>query len=98
MGSFDGAEICELVGLSIQSNLENIPPKTNFGLYQDDGVILLRNINGSKWEKKKQTIIEIFKGIGFSNDIQANLKEVDFLDVTLNPLNGTYKKSSIQET
>ena len=41
--------------------------------------------------KKKKTIIKIFKGIGFSNDIQANLKEVDFLDVTLNPLNGTYR-------
>ena len=30
MGSF-GAEICELLGLQIQSNLENILPKTNFG-------------------------------------------------------------------
>ena len=29
----DGAEICELAGLYIQSNLENILPKTNFGLY-----------------------------------------------------------------
>ena len=29
MGCFDGAEICELVGLYIQSNLENILPKTN---------------------------------------------------------------------
>ena len=36
MGSFDGAEMCELVGLYIQSNLENILPKTNFGLYRDD--------------------------------------------------------------
>ena len=35
MGSFDGAEICELVGLNIQSNLENILPKTSFGLYRD---------------------------------------------------------------
>ena len=31
MGSFDGAEICDLVGLNIQSNLENILPTTNFG-------------------------------------------------------------------
>ena len=46
MGSFDGAEICELVGLYIQSNLENILPKSNFGLYRDDGLILLRNLNG----------------------------------------------------
>ena len=35
MESFDGAEKCELVGLYIQPNLENILPKTNFGL-QDD--------------------------------------------------------------
>ena len=33
-------------------------------------------------DKKRKTIIEIFKGIGFSIDIQTNLKEVDFLDVT----------------
>ena len=47
MGSFDGAEICELVGLIlyIQSNQENILSKTNFGLYRDDGLILLRNRN-----------------------------------------------------
>ena len=45
MCSFDGVEVCELVGLHIQPNLENILPKTNFGLYRDDGSILLRNLN-----------------------------------------------------
>ena len=33
MGSFDGAEICELVRLYIHSKLEKILPKSNFGLY-----------------------------------------------------------------
>ena len=95
MGSFDGAEISKLVGLYIQSNLENILPKTNFGLYRDDGLILLRNLNGQQMDKKRKAIIKIFKDIGFSIDIQTNLKEVDFLDVTLNLQNGThhpYKK------
>ena len=32
MGSFDGAEICELVGIYIQLRLEEILPKLNFGL------------------------------------------------------------------
>ena len=41
--------------------------------------------------KKRKTIIKIFKEIGFSIDIQTNLKEVDFLDVTLNLQNGTYR-------
>ena len=40
MGSIDGAEICEFVGLYIQWNLENILPKTNFGLYRDEELIL----------------------------------------------------------
>ena len=90
MDSFDGAEICEIVGFYIQSNLENILPKTNFGLYRDNGLILLRNLNGQQMDKKRKTIIKIFKDIGFSIDIQTNLKEVDFLDVTLNLQNGTY--------
>ena len=90
MGSFDGTEICELVRLYIQSNLENILPKINFGLYRGDGIILLRNLNGQKMDKKRKTTINFFKDIGFSIDIQTNLKEEDFLDVTLNLQNGTY--------
>ena len=35
-GNFHGAEICELVGLYIQSNLEYILPKTIFGLCRDN--------------------------------------------------------------
>ena len=46
MGSFDGAEVCELGGLYMQSKLEQILPKSNFGLYRDDGLALLRTLNG----------------------------------------------------
>ena len=91
MGSFDGVQICELVGLYIQSNLEKILPKTNFGLYRNDGLILLRKLNGQQMDKKGKAIIKISKDIGLSIDIQTNLKEVDFLDVTLNLQNGTYR-------
>ena len=91
MGSLDGTVICELVGPYIQPKLENILPKTNFGLYQDDGLILVRNVNGQQMDKKRKTIIKIFKDIAFSIDIQTNLKEVDFLDVTLSQQNGTYR-------
>ena len=45
MGSFDGTEIYELVGLYIQSKLEKIFPKSKFGLHRDDGLALLRNLN-----------------------------------------------------
>ena len=90
MGSFDGAEICELVGLYIQSKLEKILPKSNFGLYQDNWLGLLRNLNRQQTGKVRKNIIRVFKDIGFSLEIETNLKEVDFLDVSLNLQNGTY--------
>ena len=83
MGSFDGAEICELVGLYIQSKLGKILPKSNFGLYRDDGLALLRNFKGQETVKVRKNIIGVFKDIGFSLDIETNLKQVDFLDVSL---------------
>ena len=84
MGSFDGAEECELVWLYIQSNIENIRPRTNLRLQRDDGLILLRKLNGQQMDKKRKAIIKIFKYISFSTEISTNLKEVDFPDVTLN--------------
>ena len=61
MPSYDSAEISELIELYIQSNLEIIFPKTNYGLYQDDGLILLRNLNDQQMEKKTKTNITVFK-------------------------------------
>ena len=40
MGSFDGAEICELVGIHVLSLLSNKLHKQSTGLYRDDGLVL----------------------------------------------------------
>ena len=61
MGSFDGAEICEQVGLYIQSKLEKILPKANFVLYRDDGLALLRNLNGQQTDKFRKTSLDYLK-------------------------------------
>ena len=45
MGSYDGTEPCELTGIYIQSLLERILEKGQMGLNQDDGPLILRNIN-----------------------------------------------------
>ena len=37
-----------MCGLYIQSKLEKVPPKSNFGLYRDNGLALLRNLNGQE--------------------------------------------------
>ena len=84
MGSFNGAEICKLVGLYIQSKLEKILPKSNFGLYRDDELALLRSLNRQQTDKVRKIIIRVFKNIGLSLGIETNLKEANFLDVSLN--------------
>ena len=44
MGSYDGAEICELV--YILSCLSTIKAKNDSDLYRNDGLLVLRNVNG----------------------------------------------------
>ena len=90
MGSYDGAEICELVGVYIQSKLAKLIDKENLGLYRDDRFILLKNTKGREVDRIRKKVIKIFKDVGFKIETKTNLKIVDFLDVTLNLSNGTY--------
>jgi hypothetical protein len=42
MGSHDGADICELVGLFILNHISKKFGKENIGLYRDDGLALIK--------------------------------------------------------
>ena len=78
MGSYDGAEICELVGISILKSLEDKIDKQDIGLYRDDGLMILRNANGQKTDKTRKYIIKVMKDLEFQIEIKINLKEVNF--------------------
>ena len=91
MGSYAGAEIWELVGIYLLFLLANIIDKNNSGLYRDDGLILLRNVNRQNMDRIRKIIIKILKEVGFKIEIKTNLKIVDFLDATFNKTNGTYR-------
>ena len=39
MGSYDGAEICEFVGLAFLNQLSTVIDKSSVGLYRDDGLL-----------------------------------------------------------
>ena len=91
MGSFDGAEVCELVGLFILNSLSEIIDKNHSGLYRDDGLIVQQNKNGHELDQSRKKIVDIFKKIGFQIDIEINLKIVNFLDVTFNLTDNSYK-------
>ena len=63
MGSFDGAEICELVGLFVLNKLLNMIPAKDLGLYRDDGLAVLRNKSGPEMERTRKNIIKAFQEI-----------------------------------
>ena len=46
MGAYDGAEICELVGIFMLSLFSKTFSSNNIGLYRDDGLSVFRNIRG----------------------------------------------------
>ena len=92
MGSYDGAEICELVGIYILTRLATIIKKSDCGLYRDDGLVILRNVNGQQIDRTRKNIIKIFKDVGFSIDIENDTKVVEFLDITFILNNGIYKR------
>ena len=60
MGSFDGAELCELVGIYLLSKLLEIILKDQSGLYRDDGLLLLRKTNGQKTDKIRKQVVKLF--------------------------------------
>ena len=91
MDSYDGAQICELVGVYILTRLATIIKKSDCGLYRDDGLVIIRNVNGQQIDRTRKNINKILKDIGFGIDIETNLKVVDFLDITFNLNNGIYK-------
>ena len=91
MGSFDGAEVCELVGIYILCFLAKLINKEDCGLYRDDGLLILQNVNGQQIHWMRKNIIKTFKDIAFAIDVETNLKIVGFLDTTFNLNNGTYR-------
>ena len=52
---------------------------------------VIESTSGPKADKTRKGIIEIFKTIGLKITIEANLKAVNFLDVTLNLDTGLYQ-------
>ena len=91
MGSYDGAEVCELVGIYILSTLGQKIHKKDTGLYRDNGLIILQNCDGPTTDRIRKDIIRIFKQIGFKIEIKTNVKEVHFLDITFDLRKETYR-------
>jgi len=89
MGSFDGAEVCEMVGLFLLHYLEKLVGSTNIGLYRDDGLAIV-DASGPELERLRKKIIKLFYHHGLKVTTNVNLTQTDFLDVTFNLQSGKY--------
>ena len=90
MGSYDGAEVCELVGTFILSQLCQKLQKQNVGLYRDDGLAVLLRLSGPQTDRMRKAVTEEFKKLGLRITIQCNIKTTDYLDLTLDLRTGKY--------
>ena len=82
MGPYDGAEICELVGLFMLNLVVPLSAK-KVGLYMDDGLAILENAPGLNLECVKKKMIKLFQQYGLNISVDTNLAQTDFLEVTL---------------
>ena len=78
MGFFDGAKICELVGLFILEELEQLG--INVGIYRDDG-LAVSDLNPQAVERIKKKGSAIFRKHKLEITIDANKKRIEFLDI-----------------
>ena len=88
MGSYDGAETCELAGSFLLSQLQEL--NANIGLYRDDGLVI-SNTTPRDTENFKKEICRIFNHNGLRITIEANKQTINFLDVTFNPNKNNYQ-------
>ena len=90
MGSFDGVEICDLVGLYLLHHLAEKFGRKFVGLYRDDGLAIVQGKSARIADNVRKELHEIFKAHGLRITAEINHHTVNFLDITLNLSDGTY--------
>ena len=91
MGSFHGAELCELIGLHILDNLKDTLGTTEYGLYRDDGLAITEIKAQTTLRQKEKLIRSKLDQLGFKITIESGLIKTDFLDISLDLSQNTYQ-------
>ena len=93
IGSYDGAEACEIVGLYLLYKLtekEKVFEKEYIGIFRDDGLSVMTG-NGHQKDKKRKDVIRLLKEEGLSITWEINLTKVQYLDILFDLENNCYK-------
>ena len=73
MGSYNGAEVCKLIGFFLLNKLSHVTDKCFVGLYGDDSLGVLRNYSSPVSERKQKEIIKWFKDYDLPMTIDTNI-------------------------
>ena len=93
MGSFDGAECCELIGLHILHTIveeQKLFKKGEVGLYRDDGLAVVKGTPRSVAALRKK-MEAVFGNMGFQITCEHSQPTTQFLDVELDLPSGLYR-------
>ena len=78
MGPYDGAEVCEIVGLFLLNSLANKFDKNCVRWYRDVELPLLKNINRHRADKKPKEFHQLFKKKGLMKPKNCKLSRYYF--------------------
>ena len=89
MGSWDGAESTDLIGLFMLSKIRREIKEANVGKYRDDGLLVAKTTDRGM-QQIAVKLHKIYNSVGLSLDINTNRKIVNYLDLSLNLNTGEY--------
>jgi len=75
----------------LHTKLNQLYNPRDIGLYRDDGLAVFKNVRGPESERIKKLLQALFKKNGLEIVIESNKKIVDYLTITLNLNDSTYK-------
>ncbi len=81
LGSFDGAEICDLVGIFLLKDLAKKFGNKLVGLYRDDGLAIIQSKSARIADKVRNKMHEIFKTHGLRITAEISHQIVNSLDI-----------------
>ena len=91
MGSFHGAEVCDLVGLYLLNPFaNNIIDTKSVGLYKGDGLAFIKQKSKCNVCKINNQITRKLSDIGFNITINGSETFTNFLDIQLNLLTADF--------
>ena len=73
MGANDSAELCELVGLFLLHHLSLMLSNEAVGLYQDDGLTIMRNSFGPEADITRKQVEKIFEQCSLKVIVDINV-------------------------